>query len=654
MRIQIGLQIKRIVDSVIIHFSSVHHRHCHCTRIIHPSISVCVIILTVMLFSAIDSYSADPITVTAAVDRNQVYLFDRIQYQITVEGAAQSLPDPQIGDIKGFKVVGSPRSSSQISFINGRVTSKKVYLFVLEAKEEGTWQIPPATVSYNQSTFHSNALTIDVLKMTVGQSSSVGTADGTAPDIPRDRQGDLILWTVVDTPEPYIGQAITVRYYIYTRLQVSDFSVQQLPDFTGFWSEEVPVPASPEVKTKIINGAKYAEALVYQVVLYPTVTGELVIDPLRMVFQVESNQVDPFGSSPHSPFSTFFRQARQEMVAAQAITVPVKALPEQGKPDDFSGAVGQFELSATIDKDSVQAGEAVVLTVRLAGNHGLKTLPTPQFEPIPNVKSYDPKSEEVVVYPGRAGWKMRDFSYILVPHMAGDYQIPPVQYSYFNPEINTYATISTDTLSFHVTASAGSAYSAVAPMSGDGEIKLLGIDSRYIKTNVSIVNWTAPYRSRWFLGVLMLPIPAVPLILLYGRHRLRMMGDTGYARAFKARSESQKQFVNAMTAMSNQQFDQALDQAAIAFSRYLSNRFNLPSGGLTLEQVLTEMAHRQISEEMISRVRNYWEKLEFVRYSPAVISGEESNQLILSGRNLVDDLERIAIKKRNPGKEDKP
>ena len=172
----------------------------------------------------------------------------------------------------------------------GVIVIQKIYTYTLSAIKEGTWTIPAAQIYYKGREYQSNAIPVKVVKYQV-----TGEADP-AVDIPKQKMQDLFLWATVSNSDPYVGEAIEVSFDVYTRLKVTNFSVQQAPSFSGFWAEEVEMPKNPRVSRKVVNGVEFSEATVHKVELYPTVSGELIIDPLNMVFEVETQQSESIRS----------------------------------------------------------------------------------------------------------------------------------------------------------------------------------------------------------------------------------------------------------------------------------------------------------------------------------------------------------------------
>jgi len=605
---------------------------------------VATALLICLLLLPLSVQAEDTFKVTGSVDQTEVFLFDRIEYSIVVEGSTRNIPEAKMGEFKGVKIAEQPRTSSHFNYINGKVTSRKITIYVLQAREEGDWILPAAEIRVGGKVYRSKPIPVSVQKpKTIAQT---GADTGITSGIPRNKLSDIFLWMSLDKTEPFVGEPVKVTYNVYTRLQVSDFGVSDSPDYSGFWVEEIPGTGSPSAREVHLHGIKYLEARVHEIMLYPTVSGDLAIEPLSMIFEVESRKGDSSGRGNRSAFPSFFNQRRRERCTSQAGIIYVQALPVSGKPAGFSGAVGEFEIETSLKSKSGKVGEAVEVALLLSGTHGLATLPPPLFPDHPDFKMFEPKADEVTHHPKRPSWKQRRFEYILVPHTSGDFEIPAVTYSIFDPKSKQYRTIKSDPLKVHIDAAPGSGQSGQYIQPETGDITLLSHDIRYIKSNVKIINRVPPYKQFRFIFGFLAPLILAPFILLYGKHYHRMHGDMGYARAFKARSQSQKQFAKAQNLLDKNEFNGAVDTGAGAFLKYLGNRLNLPPGGMTLTDVSDALKSRQVTEDLISKIQKYWEDLEIARYAPGSLDRTQTADLIHRGQELVENLERIKLKRK--------
>ncbi|MBN1550122.1 protein BatD [bacterium] len=591
------------------------------------------------------------ISLKASVDRNQVYLLDRITYELTIEGSVSNLPEPRLSDFEGFQLLSGPSTSTQISMVNGRFTSKVINTYIFKTIKEGKWVLGPVSVNYKGKTFNSNPVVIDVVKLTVSGSATSGSQSDIESVIPLNKLDDVFLWATVDKTDPYQGQPVFVTYDIYTRVPIAGYNIVQYPSFSGFWAEEVQLPNTPTQYKKRLHGVEYTVATIYKTALYPTVSGELTIDPLMAVFKIRASSRDPFfddffqqpfGGFPRSSMLPFAQEIQR---SSQALSINIKPLPVTGKPANFTGAVGTFKLIASLDKSTVKVGEAIVLKARLAGNHSLKTLPPPELQSMDSFKTFEPKTGEVTLFDENPEWNVREFDFVFVPHESGEFEIPPLSYNYFDPDEGMYKSIQTDTM--HVNVEPGLVSNSMIAIPGEkGNIELLNYDMHYIKTSLPIKSYIQPYTSKWFFVALLIPVIFVPAVLLYGRHQKRMTGDAAYARAFKARTESQRRFNSAVQALEESKLNKALDEIAKGFLGYLGNKFNLSTSGLTFHQIREQFVVRELDKDMISKLNDYWYLLDTLRFAPGEPDVKTLESMLNQAKELVKILENIKLKRK--------
>ncbi|MBN1297021.1 protein BatD, partial [bacterium] len=605
-----------------------------------PGPLVTVVILALLPRWVNVTHAAD-IRLSARVDRNHVTVYDRITYTLIVETTSRGTPDPIPPDFSGFQVLGPPRTSSQFSWINGRTTSTKSFTWTLQAKKDGHFTISPARIEYDGSVFQSTPVVVSVSKPGQGSTPGIDPESGEAT-LPAGQQGNLFLNTVVSTETPYVGEAVTVTTVLYTRVRVREYGMQALPDYEGFWMEESPLPETPVMSTKTIRGVEYAVAKLHEVILYPTVTGELTVPPVSMAFDIQSQQRDPFDDFFNSPFRSGFFGNRRETRSSQAVTLQVRPLPINGRPPMFSGAVGTFEMAAELNTPRVHTGEPVVIRLTLSGQHGLKTLTAPEPPAMQNFKIFDPKSGEIEPDPVRPGHQRRMFEYIFVPHVPGNYTIPSFQFACFDPKTGRYRVLESAVFDVAVDPAPGS---AVLPGEtfNQRSVQRFNTEIRYIKTGITIRNGSAPYRHPMFFLLLLSPVIGAPLVLAVDRHRRRLAGDSAYAREVRARSVSGRRFAEAQKRLSAGVPDAALDAAAAAFTRYLADRLALPPGGIVQADVLRELAVREGGPDVLADVEMYWKEIDAMRFAPVELSGADVQDVIVRGQDLVDRLERLKL-----------
>ncbi len=587
--------------------------------------------------------AAQTITVTSNVDRNRVMVFERINYTVKVESDSRRVPDPIPPEFTGFRLIGAPRTSSQFSWVNGQISNIRTFIYTLEAREPGEHIIQSARVETRDGVIRSAPVSVTVLSP--GDSSDRETSSHQHSGMSgiRDR-GNLFLEVVTDNDNPFTGEAVRVSWYVYTRVNIRDYGIQEEPEYHGFWVEQVLQPRQVQMQTRNMDGVEYGEAKIHEVIVYPTVSGELIIPPLVMAFQIQDRQRDPFDQFFSSPFQSGMFGTRQVTVSSRPKALNVRSLPETGQPSDFSGGVGEFHLDASINTDRVTAGEAIIVSVTLSGNHGLQTISAPRAPSIQSFRVFDPKPGEITQSTKFSGWKSRTFDYVFVPLTAGEFQLPGITFSYFNTATESYQILKTELFNVIVDAAPGDMF-RIATRNNGRELRLMNVDIRYIKTGSGITHYIPAYKTVWFAAFLLMPILVAPVVLLTDYRKRRLEGDSLLAREIRAKSAAAKRFLIARKACFNQDTDCALDTIAQAFALYLADRLGLPEGGITLRRVIDAMNAKQIDSSIVNQVKDYWETVESARYSPIKPTLETVETLTDTGQKLVVKLEKVKFAK---------
>jgi hypothetical protein len=301
---------------------------------------------------------------------------------------------------------------------------------------------------------------------------------------------DVYIRASVSKKSPYLGEEVIVTYRIYTRVAVSSLQMKKASSFQGFWSKNLADDNSKfEQSKKMINGEEYIVAEISKYAIFPQKTGKLTIDPAEMdivaqlqVQQKRKRSNDPFQDFFNDPF--FNRNVRNVEVSLKTkpISLNVKPLPAQGKPASFTGAVGNFNFISEIDRETITANDALTLKISISGKGNLELidLPKPQFPS--DFESYDPKVSSNIKTSNSGISGSKKFEYLAIPRAAGDFVIPPIEFSYFNPKDKKYHSYSSGEFNIHVEKgdrnNAGITYSS----SAQEDIRFIGKDIRHISS----------------------------------------------------------------------------------------------------------------------------------------------------------------------------
>ena len=583
------------------------------------------------------------IQVSASIGRNTVGVHDQVQLVVRVSGEnSNEAENPRLPELQDFSIVSGPNIGTQFQWINGKSSSSKSFTYILVPKKEGQFTIDPVEVRAGGKTYKTQAIQVNVTASAPPTASPrrpnlINPWDPFAEDEAPARQsiGDAVFMRAeLDRKSAYPGQQVTLSYNLYTSIQVGGYQIQEDPPLNGFWVEDLKVPDIPQGTRRTINGREYMVYTINKKALFPNTAGSLKIPVSTFAISVESGR-DIFSIFDHS--ETIYRNT-------QELILEVKPLPSQGKPKNFGNAVGEFRLTANIDKNEVKTGEAVALEVKLAGRGNLKTIPDLKLPDLPDFTIYSSKHEDKVetLEKSQIGGE-RTWEYVIVPKAPGEQTIPSLSFSFFNTEQNKYETASTSPLNLNVTGGNTEAVSALGLFDiNKQELTRVGTDIHFIKlTAGNMSKKSIPfYRLYWMYLVIAFPVILNASFLMYRRQQSRLTDNAAAARSRKARQNALKRL---KTAEREGRTDtrRYYDLAASAFTGYLADKFRLSEIELTGDNLARTLSGKSVPGENIEETKACLEECDFGRFVSAVGSPDKKNALSARIRKNIDALEKL-------------
>ncbi|MBT3217132.1 MAG: protein BatD [Candidatus Marinimicrobia bacterium] len=404
------------------------------------------------------------VSVSASVDANIISRSDVFSYKVVAKDADQT-PNVDISPLlKNFNIVSGPAQQTNVQWVNGKMTSSRSLTWTLTATKNGKILIPSLSITLGGMRYKTNPINMVV--------KSDGNTDAT--------NADIFIIASADKETAFVGEQVTVSYKLFTKVNLSLSNVEY-PKGTGFWVEDLRKPASPRHRDTQVNGVRYRSYTLYEAAFFPTKTGDLFVDPMKVNCAVSVNQKrkkDPFFDSPF--FDSFFTQTVQKVIQSKKVKLNVIPYPS-GKPSDFTGAVGTFTLDSKLDAQKLKVNEAVTFKINLrgTGNFNLFSLPEITFQSDIQVHSPTSVFQKETLRDQLTG--ELTIEYILIPREAGRVYIPKVELVYFNPETKSWDRAKTPGHSLIVEEGD---QTAVAPGLSRSEVELLKEDIHYIKTDV--------------------------------------------------------------------------------------------------------------------------------------------------------------------------
>lgn len=587
---------------------------------------------------------AEDVNLQASVDRTQVAVGQTLTLTVSIS-ANGSVPAPAVKAPSGFNIVGSTSSSStSISIVNGAMTSKQTisYIYTLQARQVGSFVIPPAQVTYKGKTYTSSPIRVQVVKGTGKRQTRPTPTPGQSisPQDLEQLEKNLFILAKPDRKQAYVGQQVEVTYTLYTRYNLQNVRYGHLPTFTGFWAETLFDARRLDLHRTVVDGRAFNAAVLKRVALFPTSAGEHKLEQLEVICDVpvRSQQQNPFDLNGFFNFDPF-GQTRQVTVRSADLEIDALPLPA-GAPSGFGGAVGQYRISAQAIPTTVQAGDPISLKVVVSGTGNLSSVPEPVRPRKTGMQFYDPQISLKKQNQGDLVGGRKTFDYVVIPQHAGKQEIPSFRLPYFDPEKKAYASVQTEPISLVVQP--GAPVAQAPPPSGpsQSEVRVVGKDIRYIKPDVSrLENQAGVLYQNWvFLALQTLPVLGFFGAFAYRRHRDRLAGDVAYARRKRARSEARRRLTEARRLMGANERGPFYDEINRALAQFLADRLNLPVAGMTGESAARALATRKVPQDVVSRVQAMFEKCDFARFAPAQVKDEDMGQVYERAEALIGEL----------------
>jgi len=577
----------------------------------------------------------------ATVSSNKVSESDRFEVQFTFEGKdVNGLKNFSAPSFKDFRVLSGPNQSQSMQIINGVASASISLSYILMPNTTGSFTIAKASIDYNGTVYSSEPIKVTVVK------GSVKPKDDKSGEVSNaDIAENLFVRASIDKNKVYLGEQVTVTYKLYTRLNIaSQMGVNKLPQYQGFWAEELNTSQNISFTTEVVDGKQFKVGILKRAALFPTQTGKLEVTPLELTIPIQI----PKKRNPNNIWDDFFgdpfgRAEIQEYKAASNILkVDVMPLPENNKPVSFNGAVGKFDFTAELDKNKTKTNEPISLNLKIFGTGNIKLLEMPEFE-LPNgFEKYDPKVNEQVERVGKING-VKESEYLLIPRIAGSREIPPLEFSYFDPEKKSYQTIKSK--SFNVEIEQGSGTADVS--SADQQmIEQLDSDIRFIKTSFDDVEKqsTLLILNPLFIFSSIIPFLASFILIGWKRKQDKLFGNQQLLRYSKAEKVARNRFKKAKKFLEQNNTEMFYSEISQALFGYLEDKFRIPKSEFTLERAADELITRNIPQELVEKMKLNAEKCEFIRFAPSTNPAEAMNEMYKSLSEVVIDIERTIQK----------
>ena len=562
---------------------------------------------------------------------NAVVQGDQFRLSYTIN--TQKVKDFRVGSITDFDVLMGPSRSSQLSIINGTKTSSITYTYILRAGKEGTYTIPPATIVAEGKSMESKSVTVKVLPpdedegqgsaSTSGngnrQQGSASSGTGAAASSSQNGQvSDKELFLVASTNKTkvYEQEAILLTYKVYTTVDLRELD-GKIPDLKGFHMQEVELPANKSFSLESYKGKNYKTVVWQQFVLFPQQTGILEIPPV----EYEGTIYQQVRSA--DPLDFFFNGGSsyvkvQKTLRTPKLTIEVSPLPA-GKPASYYGGVGEFSISSDISTQELKENEAVTVRLIISGTGNMKLLKTPEVLFPSDFEVYDPKVDNNFKLKTNGLSGNKAIEYLAIPRHAGDYEIPGVEFTYFDTKSKEYKTLTTPSYNLKVNRGSGSTTTVTTGYVNKEDLKLLGEDIRFI--DLKDTNLKA--KGEYFFGSLnywlwyIVPTALLLACIIIWRKKAVENANISKVKTKKANKVATKRLKEAKKLMTNNNESAFYDEVLRALWGYTGDKLNIPVAKLSKDNIAVELTNHGVDEKTIQEFTNLLGDCEFARYAPS-------------------------------------
>jgi hypothetical protein len=537
------------------------------------------------------------VSFNTTVSKNELGINERLRVEFTINQDGDNFTPPTLD---GFRIISGLNQSVSNMFINGKRSYSKTYSYILVPLKKGSLTIDQASIEVDGEIYKTTPVKV-LIKDAVELPKNPNDPNYIARE-------NVHLVAELSKNKVYINEPVTVIYKLYFggNVRPSDVNPIDMPEYKDFWSQDI--PSRRTIDQEMYKGKRYNYVAWQQTVLYPQRAGKLPIAPLTLDVQLDvpTNKIDFFGNKVYT-------QVSQTITAGKRI-LTVLPFPEEGKPNDFGGAVGSFTLAVNTSKSELNATESLQATVEVKGKGNLKLFSLPELSTPSALERYDPEySEEVSTTLSGMRGAIKN-AYTLVPQYQGKYPIPSISFSYFDPTTKSYNTLTSEEIVVAVLEGpTASGPVATTPVNTNATIPPTASSFQFIAQQATFRSMVQEpfFASRWFYILLFLPVALLALYLLQRQYK---PDETTAAQKHKARLVKKFLGKAKRTMSESNTFYVALEQA---LHNYLKSRLQIQTNEFSKEKIKILLSDKGIANETTELFVRVLTHCELARYTPS-------------------------------------
>ena len=535
---------------------------------------------------------------TTKLSKNRLGLNERVKVEFSVDKSGDNFVPPKFDN---FRIVGGPSQSIRNSWVNGKRSYSKTYSYFLSPIEKGSFEIGQASIEVDGEIYKTLPTQI-IVTSAVDQPTNPND-----PNYLADKKIHLV--AELSNNNPFLNEAISVVYKLYVSPDtgVDNWRELEAPRYANFWSNNIDIK-SLNVQNGTYNGEPYRFVVLRRTLLYPQKTGTLKIEPLTLDIsvQVPSNRRDFFGNLITSSIN--------KTVSSGSSLIDVKLLPNDNKPNDFSGAVGNFSFEIKSDKKELLIDEAFQLSLIVSGNGNFNLYDDPKISLPNSLEVYEPeKISNVSVKANGIKGKVNN-KYTIVPNNPGKYTIPEIKFSFFNPKLEEYKTIYSDPIYVDVEGS----YNNLIEPEGVTEKNKIQLSQNQFFSFKTKTKFTKLNQDIFFNSInywILFSSPFILCFIIFLLHRIARNHNSKKVDELKlARNLSIKLLDKSKTLIGNkEEFYESIDKA---LTIYLKIKLNLKNSEFKKEDIRIKLSQIQLEKKTMDLLFEIFENCQLARYTP--------------------------------------
>ena len=569
------------------------------------------------------------ISVESYVDKTKVGINDYIKLTIEFTGEnANKIRTPDISKIRGFTNLGSSSSSSSnIVIVNGKMerTVTKSFTYKLQPQKEGTFLIPPINIRYKKQNLNTAPFRITVVEESQEPTPPTSNKFNRNEKKQSDKLTDnLFLIAEVDNRNVYKDEPITVNYRLYTKYDISNLSFAGEPNFNKFWKENIFTPSKIKFTRTNYKGTLFNTMLMRSVALFPSDTGNLIVPSLELLVDIRTK--------PASFFD--FGSVKRYTIKSKSVGVKVKELPIENRPQNFSGAVGNFNFSSKISDTEIKVGDSFTYTLEIRGTGNIKHFDIPVLPELQHLRFIDPEVSIKINDNKISGTKT--IKYLVIAQEKGSFTIPSISFSFFDTNQKKYITKKTRSYTINV---AESDLSYIPSSSAQTLVQREGSDIGFIIKDTTLLTHIIYFNNFLYWLIWFLVLLSILISLIYMKEQEKLSENVDYLRQKKALRILKKYMKKATeySRTNNVDFYYAIQTG---LSSYLADKLRINRGS-SAETILLEIKQKNLSEDLYDKIQDIFNKCNQARFMPGGFSEDNIKTDYFLLKEIVSEISKV-------------